>query len=60
MDLSGAARLEASNRIQERAFGDSGEDRRPRTPSRRRDNPSTAEDILTEEESEGHELDDLA
>lgn len=60
MDLSGAVRLEASSRIQERALGDSGADRRQHTRSRHRDNPSEEEDILTEEESEDHELDDLA
>ena len=59
MELS-TNRLEASTRVQERAFGQSGEERRQRAPRRRQEDPPTEDEILTTEDTEGHQLDDLA
>ncbi len=59
MELS-TGRLEASTRIQERAFGQPGEERRQRAPRRHPEDPATEDEILTTDETEGHQLDDLA
>jgi hypothetical protein len=59
MDLS-TDRLEAATRVQERAFGQSGEERRQRAPRRHQEDPVTEDEILTAEDTEGHQLDDLA
>ncbi len=59
MELS-TNRLEASTRVQERAFGHSGEERRQRAPRRHQEDPLTEDEILTTEDTEGHQLDDLA
>jgi len=59
MELS-TSRLEASTRIQERSFGNSAEERRRRVPRRHPEDPPADDDVLTQEEPEGHQLDDLA
>ncbi|MFZ0311064.1 MAG: hypothetical protein WAL85_00035 [Candidatus Korobacteraceae bacterium] len=53
-------RLEASTRIAERSSGQPGEEGRQRPPRRRRESPLADDEVLTEEETEGHQLDDLA
>lgn len=59
MELS-TSRLEASTRVEERAFGQPGEERRQRAPRRHPPDPVTEDETLTSEEAEGHQLDDLA
>jgi hypothetical protein len=59
MELS-TNRLEAPTRVEERAFGQPGEERRQRAPRRQQPDPVTEDEILTTEEAEDHQLDDLA
>jgi len=60
MELGNTGRLEASTRIQERPSGNSGEERRQRNARPRKDNALAEDELLTEDERESHQLDDLA
>jgi len=60
MELGSTGRLEASTRVQERAFDNSGEEHRQRSARRRKDDALTEDEVLTEDEHESHQLDDLA
>ena len=53
-------RLEASTRIEERSSGHSGEERRQRAPRRHKEDPLADDEVLTLDDTEGHQLDDLA
>ncbi len=53
-------RLEASTRIQERCSGNSGEERRQRARRRHQEDPLADDEALTLDDTEGHQLDDLA
>jgi hypothetical protein len=53
-------RLEASTRIQERSSGQSAEERRQRAPRRHKEDRLADDEALTQDDTEGHQLDDLA
>ncbi len=53
-------RLEASTRIAERPFGQSAEEQRRRAPRRHKEDPLADDEALTEDDTESHQLDDLA
>ncbi|MGD0929834.1 MAG: hypothetical protein ABR902_04200 [Candidatus Korobacteraceae bacterium] len=56
----GTGRLEASTRIEERCSGQSGEEQKRRAPRQRHHDPLADDEALTEEQTEGHQLDDMA
>jgi len=60
MDVSSTGRLEGSTRIQERPFGHAGEDNKQRGFRRRKEHDAEEDDVMSDAESEGHQLDDLA
>lgn len=53
-------RLEASTRIQERPSSGAGEERRRQAPRRHKQDPPAEAKVTAEEQSDGHQLDDLA
>lgn len=53
-------RLQASTRIQERSSGNSAEERRQHAPRRHKEDPLADDEALTQDDTEGHQLDDLA
>ena len=60
MEFGSARRLEASTRIQERPFDNPAEERRQRSSRRRKDDALADDEMLTEDEPDSHQLDDLA